>query len=207
MMGPDPDQQTLAGVDLRDALHVRPQLWRRPVEARFDVKAIDAVSLFSDRRNPDDVQTEGMVWQSRQDERASALWRYTRNFAVGDADDHAIAVERCYLEQYLRPLHRHAHGLAEIAVDDQPIEWRDDFGTCELRIQQCDLGNGFGDLCRIDVHLGTRAGRQRLVQLRLVLLARGDPAEPLHVQFGIVQCRQQLSLMHDLAGPGVFTAD
>jgi hypothetical protein len=164
-MGPDPDQKTLAGVDLRDALHVRPQLWRCPVEARFDVKAVDAVSLFSDRRNPDHVQTEGMVWQSRQDERASALGRNTRDFAIGDADDHAIAVERCDLVQYLRTLHRHADGLAEIAIDDQPIERRDDFRARQLRIQQCDLSDCFGNLRLIDVHLGTRAGGQCLVQL------------------------------------------
>jgi hypothetical protein len=40
-----------------------------------------------------------------------------------------------------------------------------------------------------------------------MLLARGDPAEPLHVQFGVVQCRQHFALMHDLAGAGVFAAD
>ena len=66
---------------------------------------------------------------------------------------------------------------------------------------------GFGDLRLIDVHLGARAGRQRLVQLQLVLLARGDPAQPLQVQLGVIQRRQHLALMHDLAGAGVFAAD
>ncbi len=82
-----------------------------------------------------------------------------------------------------------------------------DAGARELGVQQGHLGVGLGDLGAGDVDLGARPGGQRLVQLQLVLLPGGHPAQPLQAEFGVVEGGQQVARAHNLAGTGIFAAD
>ena len=118
----------------------RAQQARRTGQRGLDPENIGPVFGLGDRCDPFDREREVPFRQARQGQGALLPLFHVGNLAFIDLQNNTIALERCDLEQGIAAFHRRAQGLAQVALDDDPVERRGQVDTVELLIEEIDLG-------------------------------------------------------------------
>ena len=198
-MAPDPGHRTLAGLHFRHPLQARAQQRRSVVQARLDLEHIAPVANRGHRRDALDHEPERVARQRRERQFATLALLHMRDVAFIDLDDQAVLLCGCNRHQCVATLHRSAQRLAQVALDHDTVDRRQQPGAGELLAHQVELGAGLTGLALGDHELGAVGACQRGGKTVFLLIECAFPAALFEHQVLIGQFHQQLAGAHAVA--------